>query len=112
MISYKKVIFPKTQLKSVDKFEGQFLHKKIRRMLEMDEPIGELAPRIYTEKKDGVMPDYNIRTDKWEYASNAMDYIHRDKIAKGNGAIDVEGATINSSKGDPLDSGGSGEDVG
>ena len=30
------------------------------------------APIIYTERKDGVLPAYDIRTDRWEIAQEAM----------------------------------------
>lgn len=85
-------------------------------MLEMEEPMGELAPRIFTERKDGVLPDYNIRTDRWEYAAEAMDAVHKANIAKSKGLIeptDKEGAEIKHTKGNPLDDGtGDGNDVG
>ena len=37
---------------------------------------------IYTEKEQGVLPEYDIRTDKWEIAQNAMDVVHATNIAK------------------------------
>ena len=37
---------------------------------ETNEPIGETAPMIYTKKTDGVIPAYDIRTDKWEIAQD------------------------------------------
>ena len=41
-------------------------------MVETNEPIGETAPMIYTKKTDGVIPAYDIRTDKWEIAQDAI----------------------------------------
>ena len=32
-------------------------------------------PTIYTEKKDGVLPEYDIRTDRFEVAIDAIDKI-------------------------------------
>lgn len=45
-------------------------------------------PTIYTEKKDGVLPEYDIRTDRFEVAIDAMDKINQsiaDQIAKSKG---------------------------
>lgn len=45
-------------------------------------------PTIYTEKKDGVQPEYDIRTDRFEIAIDAMDKINQSaasQIAKSRG---------------------------
>ena len=50
-------------------------------------------PTIYTEKKDGVMPEYDIRTDRFEVALDAIDKINRstaDKAAKSKGKTEIE----------------------
>ena len=31
----------------------------------------------------GVMPQYDVRADKWEIAQNAMDRVNKERIAKG-----------------------------
>ena len=46
------------------------------------EPIKDGSPMIYTEKSEGVNPAYDIRTDRFELACEAMDKIHRSKLAK------------------------------
>lgn len=49
-------------------------------------------PTIYTEKKDGVMPEYDIRTDRFEIALDAIDKINQstaDKIAKTKGETEA-----------------------
>ena len=50
-----------------------------------NEPITDGAPIIYTEKKDGVLPQYDIRTDKWDIAQTAMDLANASKVAKSKG---------------------------
>lgn len=53
-------------------------------------------PTIYTEKKDGVMPEYDIRTDRFEVALDAMDKINKstaDKVAKSKGKTEIETET-------------------
>ena len=55
--------------------EGEPIEDKIRRVLDENEPITDGAPIIYTEKKDGVRPEFNIRADKWDIAIQAMDKV-------------------------------------
>lgn len=45
-------------------------------------------PTIYTEKKDGVQPEFDIRTDRFEVAIDAIDKINQsaaNQIAKSKG---------------------------
>ena len=58
------------------------IHDKVKAVIEQGESLQE-APLIYTDKADGVMPGYNIRTDKWEIAVEAMDKINKVRTAKG-----------------------------
>ncbi|MEM0173216.1 MAG: hypothetical protein QXI16_01765 [Sulfolobaceae archaeon] len=37
---------------------------------------------IYTNRKDGVLPGYNIRTDRFDVAIDAMDKVAMSKLAK------------------------------
>lgn len=49
-------------------------------------------PTIYTEKKDGVQPEYDIRTDRFEVAIDAMDKINQsaaNQIAKNKGETEA-----------------------
>ena len=49
-------------------------------------------PTIYTEKKDGVLPEYDIRTDRFEVAIDAMDKINQSaasQIAKSKGETEA-----------------------
>lgn len=51
----------------------------MRRIMNNKEGISDAAPTVYTERKDGVIPDYDIRTDRIEIAAEAM-----SKSAKAN----------------------------
>lgn len=62
--------------------EGETLITKIQRILDENEPITDGAPMIYTPKSEGVRPDCNIRTDKWEIAMNAMDRVNNYKLSE------------------------------
>lgn len=62
--------------------EGETIETKVARIVQNKEPITDGAPMIYTEKEQGVLPEYDIRTDKWEIAQQAMDVVHATNIAK------------------------------
>lgn len=70
---------------TLKEFEGESIEEKCAKLVENNEPITDGAPIIYTEKKDGVLPQYDIRTDKWEIAQSAMDLANASKIAKSKG---------------------------
>lgn len=49
-------------------------------------------PTIYTEKKDGVQPEFDIRTDRFEIAIDAIDKINQsaaNQIAKNKGETEA-----------------------
>ena len=48
------------------------------------------APPIYTDRKEGVKEAYNIRTDRWDIAVNAMDAVSRSKAAKRDNIVKLE----------------------
>ena len=61
-------------------------------------------PTIYTEKKDGVMPEYDIRTDRFEVAIDAMDKINQsaaNQIAKSKGETESVKTSGTEMKTDP-----------
>lgn len=59
--------------------EGEKIENKIDRMTQNNEPIGDSAPLIYTPRKDGVIAAYDIRTDKWDIALDAMEKVNRTR---------------------------------
>lgn len=61
--------------------EGESILTKVRRILDENEPLTDGAPLIYTPKGDGVKPEYDIRTDKWQIAINAMDRVNAYKLS-------------------------------
>lgn len=99
---YKVLPFAKSNLRSVDKFQGEPLVDKIRRIKNDNEPIKDGAPVIYTNPKDGVLPAYNIRTDRWEVAADAMDKISAQKLAERSGKV------VDFNTGKEVDGGGDG----
>lgn len=84
---YKKNLIKKSELKGVQSYQGGSIEGKVRRILSNKEPIKDGAPLIYTERKDGVQPSYNIRTDRFEVAVDAMDRVTRSHLAKRAGKV-------------------------
>lgn len=70
---YKKPIIRNNRLKINQSTQGETIEMKLERMLTGKEPITNGAPIIYTERKDGVNPAHDIRTDRFEIAIDAMD---------------------------------------
>jgi hypothetical protein len=71
-----------SQLTSVEIVEGEPIEWKIERAMSNNEPITDGAPEIFTERKDGVNAAYNIRTDRFEIAAEAMDKVSGSIQAK------------------------------
>lgn len=64
-----------TLLKGNMDYIGESIEEMLRRVTTSGEPIEDSAPLIYTERKDGVQPQYDIRTDRFEIAQAAMDKV-------------------------------------
>lgn len=84
-MGYIRMKSRETQVKSVPKIEGETIETKVERMVANKEPITDGAPEIFTERADGVMHGFNVRTDRWEVATEAMDALTKSKIAKAEG---------------------------
>lgn len=70
--------------------EGESIENKVRRITENNEPITDGAPIIYTNREDGVLPAYNIRTDRWEVAQAAMEAVNQANLAKSKNYGNIE----------------------
>jgi len=80
MYRYKKP--NRTKMNTNKDYEGEAIEAKIRRIVNNKEPITDGAPLIYTDRRDGVQPGYDIRTDRFEVAIDAMDKVTKSHIAK------------------------------
>ena len=78
----KKIITNKTSLRRLETREGETIETKVRRIMSNNEPIHDEAPLIYTERKDGINPDYDIRSDRFDFALDAMSKIEKSKRAE------------------------------
>ena len=91
---YKEFILPKPGLiQKNDSYEAEPLEVKLRKATENKTPIESVAPMIYTEKSKGVIPEYNIRTDRFELAQAAFEKLNSVKfseVAKNEGIPGAE----------------------
>ena len=81
-MKYSKPSNNNGRLKSIEIYEGESIETKCARVLQNNEPITDTAPIIYTAKEDGVLPAYNIRTDRFDIAIDAYDKITRSSAKK------------------------------
>lgn len=51
---------------------GETIEQKVARMVDNQEPIKDAVPTIYQERAEGVLPAYDIRTDRFMVAIEAM----------------------------------------
>lgn len=62
--------------------KAETLEEKIERFIYGGESMDDqVAPMIYTERKDGVGAGYNVRTDRFEVAVEAMDKVNKSRVA-------------------------------
>lgn len=71
-----------SQIRTGMKVEGESIEMKVERIVLNKEPIKDGAPEIYTDRNEGVIAAYNVRTDRWEIACEAMTVGEKSKIAK------------------------------
>lgn len=88
MYELYKNIKPTTSIECNNAIEAISIEEKMRQVTQSGEPISGDVAMVYDEPKDGVKPEYDIRTDKWEIAQNAMDYVSRQNALKTNAPVE------------------------
>ena len=83
---YKIPKYHRSTLSGQEKLEGETIEQKVERIVSNKEPITDGAPEIYTERKEGIGAAYNIRTDRFELAAEAMDKVQASLTAKRENA--------------------------
>lgn len=71
-----------TSIEVYNGYIGESIEYKIERIVTQKEPITDGAPQIYTDRRDGVLAEYDIRTDRFEIAIEAMDKVSKSHMAK------------------------------
>lgn len=79
---YRKTKYGETTLKANNSYVGEMIEEKVRRIMNNKEPITDGAPIIHTERKDGVLAGHDIRTDRFEVSTDAMDIVQKSNMAK------------------------------
>ena len=98
----KRVILKNNSSLSVNKsYQGESIEDKLERIIQQKEPIKDGAPLVFTERKMGVLPEYNIRTDRFEVAIDAMDAVQKSTIAKREAAMKAKEESSKVETGDP-----------
>ena len=65
--------------------DGQSLEEFLRKAMAGKEPIQATAKITYNDRKDGVLPQHDIRTDRWDLAMMQTDKIHASEAARRHG---------------------------
>jgi heterodisulfide reductase subunit C len=81
-MGYKTPKIAKTLVNGVAKEYGETIEEKVERVVNNGEPIEDGAPNVYTERKHGLMAEHDIRTDRWEVATDAMDAVQKSTKAQ------------------------------
>lgn len=84
----KTVSYGNTSIVRNEAIEGETIETKIERIVNNGEPITDGAPIVYTERKDGVRAETNIRTDRFEIAVEAMDKVSKSHTASRSEAYE------------------------
>lgn len=76
--NYNKTTIPV----DTDLYECKSIEREIEQAETTKQPIEATSPIIYTPRKDGVKPEYDIRTDRFEIAQDAMNKVAASYQAK------------------------------
>ena len=79
----KPTHFTHGSIKRVPKDYGLSIEETVRQAIATNQPIEGKAPMIYTPAKDGVRPEFDIRTDKQNIALDAQTKYQASDIMKG-----------------------------
>lgn len=76
---YRKIEYKNSGLSGVQLYQAKSIEREMEEIITQKKPIENAAPLMYTEKKDGVIEDFDIRTDKWEAMQRAATYVNEQK---------------------------------
>ena len=87
---YKIPKFSKTSIEVNKSVIGETIETQVERLVNNRENISGGSPLIFTERKDGVLAEYNIRTDRFEVAIDAMDKVSKSYKARRESKADIK----------------------
>lgn len=85
----------KTQLKSATLTEGKSIEENMRIITANKEQPEMIRPLTYTERSEGVLPQYDMRCDKWDVAQEAAGKMAKSAIANGTNLEAIQYAKEN-----------------
>lgn len=68
-------------IKCNESYEGEPIERELERLMDGDNTLTSSGAPIYTKKGDGVLPEYDIRTDKMSIAEGAMNKVNNTRLA-------------------------------
>lgn len=80
--TYKQIPIRKSTLGSVKMNEGITIENMVARFMNNQTDIERTQPLLYTERKEGVKAGYDIRSDRFDIAIDAMDKSAKSMTAK------------------------------
>ena len=100
---YKKTIYRTNHLNGNDHFEGMSMEREMEICVNERRPIDRNAIQntFYTRRKFGVLPETDIRTDRFEMAQTAMTKLSTDiknniiALHQQSGVVDVPDKSAN-----------------
>ena len=78
----KSKVANKTSIRRNKSYVGERIEDRVKRLVYSGEALGDGAPLIYTDRRRGVQPEYNIRTDKWDLALDTLDKTNKNELVK------------------------------
>lgn len=88
------------KIKINDSYEADSMETKLRKVMTGEQIEMQGKGLVYTDRKDGVLPETNIRTDRFQEAQNALDYVTGEKIARREASVKAkETSTSESTQG-------------
>lgn len=82
----KGIIYPVGRITVQNDRECVSIEEEMRKALASGEPIKGTAKITYNDRKDGVLPQHDIRQDRFELAMMATDRVHASQFAQRMGA--------------------------
>lgn len=76
---FREPKFKTSKFQGIQLYEGKSIENELEEIITQKKPIEATAPLVYTEKRDGVIEDFDIRTDKWEAMQRAANYVNEQK---------------------------------
>ena len=91
-------------IEPMETYTGETIEEMLFRIMENGEPIEATTPIIHTERKDGVNPLYDIRSDRFDLALEATTKIEQ--------ALRAKRASYMANENDNNEKGGTDEEMG